>query len=178
MFFGVHLDRKTSHWLSCTAAAAGCVEQTSCEHWNLHNYFTQGFVSLLQCQLLRLEFGSTLQPFLRCHQIPGTESTGASPLQGLFAGEGPRGQWHILPMSFISSQRSWSGSGSHCTWHPTKRVEQSHCLQEPTLWKTSCKTRARGQEGENTNEQKASPAQCSVCSQRTGKTQTQGLFLP
>lgn len=82
MFFGVHLDRKTSHWLSCTAAAAGCVEQTSCEHWNLHNYFTQGFVSLLQCQLLRLEFGSTLQPFLRCHQIPGTESTGASPLQG------------------------------------------------------------------------------------------------
>lgn len=73
--------------------------------WNLHNYVTQGFVSLLLCQLLRVVFGPTLKLFLRCHQTHGTESRGASPslmAGGCLPSSGSRGQWEILPTSFIS----------------------------------------------------------------------------
>lgn len=88
-----------------------CMEQILW-HWDLHSHSTQGFVSLSLCQLLGGCLGAPSNPSRGATKPMALQGQAQGPgrWQGLLASSS-RGQWPILPMRFISSQRSCQGQG-------------------------------------------------------------------
>lgn len=100
---------------------------------------------------------------------PIHESTGTSPslmAGGCLLASGSRGQWNILPMNFISSLVLVRTRVS--PYLALYKVSRAKPLppRAYSVKKQAVRARARGQEKENTNEQRPPPAQRSVCSQK------------